>query len=117
MDNDKVLTDFHAKIENKCTGKIQKSITDELYSIINTWQIINNESGYIIGLSEDHWDYYYMYINNKERKIKFMTCLYKMDPSRSVSKTWNSDEKKMITEYVNNYFEEHKNEKLIYFQL
>ena len=46
-----------------------------------------------------------------------MTCLYKMNPSHSISKTWNSDEKKMITEYVNNYFEENKNEKLIFFQI
>ena len=117
MDNDKVLTDFHTQIETQCTGKIQKSITDELYSIINSWQLIDGNPAYIIGLSEDHWDYYYMYINNKERKINFMTCLYKMNPSHSISKTWNSDEKKMITEYVNNYFEEHKNEKLIFFQI
>lgn len=117
MNNNKILNDFHTQIEEKCDGKIQKLITDELYKIINSWQLIHGEPAYIIGLSEDHWDYYYMYINNKERKINFMTCLYKMNPAYSISKNWNTDEKKMIKEYVNDYFEEHKNEKLIYFNI
>ena len=53
--------DFHEFIEKSNNIKIQKAITNELYDIIGTWRKHFDNSVFIIGLSEDKYDYYYIY--------------------------------------------------------
>lgn len=76
----------------------------------------DNEAVYIIGLSEDRYDYYWVCINNKERTLKFITCVYNIDkPCDRVIKKWNKDERRNILKEVKEYFKEHSDkENLIY---
>ena len=111
------LNQFHELIESRCNGEIQQSITDELFEICGSWRMYFDEPIYIIGLSEDKYDFYYIGINNKERKLNFITCLYKLEACRNISKKWSTDEKQLITNYVNIYFDEHENEKLLYLEI
>ena len=106
--------DFHEFIEKSNNIKIQKAITNELYDIIGTWRKHFDNLVFIIGLSEDKYDYYYITINNKERKLNFITCLYDLSEKSNVTKKWTTDEKHMIKSYVNDYFIKANNEKLIY---
>ena len=106
--------DFHGFIEKSNNIKIQKAITNELYDIIGTWRKHFDNSVFIIGLSADKYDYYYITINNKERKLNFITCLYNLSEKRKKKKKWTIDEKHMIKSYVNDYFIKANNEKLIY---
>lgn len=117
MNLDGTLNQFHELIESRCNGEIQQSITNELFSICGSWRMYFDEPVYIIGLSEDKYDFYYIGINNKERKLQFITCLYKLNECNRVSKKWSTDEKQLITNYVNTYFDEHKNEKLLYLEI
>lgn len=115
--NNQDLINFHQQINEKCESEIQQSITNELFRICGSWRMYFDEPIYIIGLSEDKYDFYYIGINNKERKLKFITCLYKLEACRIISKKWSTDEKQLITNYVNTYFDEHKNEKLLYLEI
>ena len=76
----------------------------------------DNEAVYVIGLSEDKYDYYWVCINNKERKLQFITCVYNIDkPCDRVTKKWNKDERQNILKEVKEYFKEHSDkENLIY---
>ena len=76
----------------------------------------NNEAVYVIGLSEDRYDYYWVCINNKERKLQFITCVYNIDkPCDRVIKKWNKDERRNILKEIKEYFKEHSDtENLIY---
>ena len=76
----------------------------------------DNEALYVIGLSEDRYDYYWVCINNKERTLKFITCVYNIDkPYDKVIKKWNKDERQNILKEVKEYFKEHSDkENLIY---
>ena len=76
----------------------------------------DNEAVYVIGLSEDRYDYYWVCINNKERKLQFITCVYNIDkPCDRVIKKWNKDERQNILKEVKEYFKEHSDkENLIY---
>ena len=76
----------------------------------------NNEAVYVIGLSEDRYDYYWVCINNKERTLKFITCVYNIDkPCDRVIKKWNKDERRNILKEIKEYFKEHSDtENLIY---
>lgn len=105
--------DFHKFIEKSNNIKIQKAITNELYDIIGTWRKHFNNSVFIVGLSEDKYDYY-ITINNKERKLNFITCLYDLSEKSNVTKKWTTDEKHMIKSYINDYFTKSNNEKIIY---
>ena len=115
LDKDNITKDkFHEFIEKSNNIKIQPKITDELYDIVGTWRMHFDEPIYIIGLSEDKYDFYYIGINNKERKLKFITCLYKLNECNRVSKQWSIDEKKLIKSYVNDYFNYHIKEHQLY---
>ena len=76
----------------------------------------DNEAVYVIGLSEDKYDYYWVCINNKERKLQFITCVYNIDkPCDRVIKKWNKDERRNILKEIKEYFKEHSDtENLIY---
>lgn len=93
---------------------IQETILNELYNIRGKWCLMNNEPIYIIGLSSDRWDYYYIYIN-KELKIKFITCLEKLELDKSlINRKINNKEINLIKETLYKYFENNKLEKLLY---
>ena len=76
----------------------------------------DNEALYVIGLSEDRYDYYWVCINNKERKLQFITYVYDIDkPCDRVIKKLNKDECLNILKEVKKYFKEHSDkENLIY---
>ena len=79
-------------------------------------EYFDNEALYVIGLSEDKYDYYWICINNKEKKLKFITCAYNIDkPCERVTKIWSKDERRHIFNEVKKYFKEHSDkENLIY---
>lgn len=108
------INEFKKLIKSRTDNDIQDIILEELYKYRGMWCINNNESIYIIGLSEDRWDNYYIYINNHEKNIKFMTCLNKLEPHKYVVKNFNKDEINNIKEVLNRYFENNKTEKLLY---
>lgn len=109
------------KINTKAIASpVQDAIINDCYKFFfedeSQWKFYNEDPIYVIGLSEDRYDYYWVYIDNKERKIKFITCLFDIDkPCEYVTKTWNKQERKNIVNDVNEYFREHSDkENLIY---
>lgn len=42
------------------------------------WRTIDGKPAYLIGISEDHWDYYYVYLiyDNGMLDLRYMTCCY-----------------------------------------
>lgn len=109
------------KINTKAwSSPVPKHIIDNCYVYFctrdNQWfKHHDDEFYYVIGLSEDDYDYYWLCINNKEKKLKFITCCYDIDKPTYVDKKWNYDERNMIIKEVKNYFKYHSaNENLIY---
>lgn len=112
-----LLTD---KINTKSwTSSVQKSIIDDCYKFFyideSQWKKFYDDDYYIIGLSEDRYDYYWLCVN-KDLKLKFITCLYNIDnPCERVTKIWSKDERRHIFDKVTKYFKEHSDkENLIY---
>ena len=92
---------------------IVKDLFNHLFFIEPFWIDYYGESYCVIGFSEDRYDYYWICINNKEHKLQFITYLYKLKLINK-SKIWNKEEKRNIKKFVLEYFNEHKNENLIY---
>lgn len=112
---------FIERINTKAwSSPVPNHIIENCYKIFlngeSQWKYYADEPIYIIGLSEDRYDYYWVGINNKERKLKFINCLYSIDqPCNKVAKTWNKDECKNIIKEVKNYFKTHSDkENIIY---
>ena len=118
MKGSKTFEWFNKQIQNKAQSKVEESIVKDLYKRLfftePQWVNYFDESYCIIGFSEDKYDYYWVCINNKTTKLKFITYLYKLEPSEHIEKTWNKDEKRNIRNFVNEYFRNYKNENLIY---
>jgi len=118
MKGNKTFEWFNKQIQNKAQSKVEESIVKDLYKRLfftePQWVNYFDEDYCIIGFSEDKYDYYWVCINNKTTKLKFITYLYKLEPSKHVTKTWNKDEKRNIRNFVNEYFRNYKNENLIY---
>ena len=118
MKGNKTFEWFNKQIQNKAQSKVEESIVKDLYKRLfftePQWVNYFNESYCIIGFSEDKYDYYWVCINNKTTKLKFITYLYKLEPSKHITKIWNKDEKRNIRNFVNEYFRNYKNENLIY---
>ena len=118
MKRSKTFEWFNKQIQNKAQSKVEESIVKDLYKRLfftePQWVNYFDESYCIIGFSEDKYDYYWVCINNKTTKLKFITYLYKLEPSKHIDKTWNKDEKRNIRNFVNEYFRNYKNENLIY---
>lgn len=93
---------------------ILEDIYNKLFFIEPIWIDYFGEPYCIIGFSEDRYDYYWVCINNKEQKLKFITYLYNLEPSKIINKIWSKDEKRNIKKFVLDYFKENKNENLIY---
>ena len=100
---------------------VPNDIIDKCYKMLfeddSQWkEYFDNKALYVIGLSEDKYDYYWVCINNKERKLKFITCVYNIDkPCKRVTKKWNKDERRNILNEVKRYFKENSlKENLIY---
>ena len=100
---------------------VPNDIIDKCYKMLfeddSQWkEHFDNEALYVIGLSEDKYDYYWVCINNKDRKLKFITCLYSIDkPCERITKKWNKDERRNILNEVKRYFKENSlKENLIY---
>lgn len=112
-----LLTD---KINTKSwTSSVQKSIIDDCYKFFyideSQWKKYYDDDYYIIGLSEDKYDYYWICVN-KDLKLKFITCLFKFNENDiSISKNWSQKETKNILEKVKKYFLKYSDkENLIY---
>ena len=118
MKGSKTFEWFNKQIQNKAQSKVEESIVKDLYKMLfftePQWVNYFDESYCIIGFSEDKYDYYWVCINNKDKKLHFITYLYKLEPSKHIEKTWNKDEKRNIRNFVNEYFRNYKNENLIY---
>ena len=119
MKGSKTFEWFNKQIQNKAQSKVNKTISYDVYMrlffVEPQWVNYFGENYCIIGFSEDKYDYYWVAINNKEKKLQFITYLYKFEQSKNnIAKTWNKDEKREIRKFVNEYFNQHKNENLIY---
>lgn len=114
---DKELTSldrFDEILFNANKRMIQRPIVEDLYNKINSWITYNDENWYLIGLSENKYDYYYILINNKSRELKFLSCAINIEQNPKSTYQFNWDERKHINEEVEKYFSTHVNEKLIY---
>lgn len=89
---------FHTYIETSNNIKINKEITDELYDIIGYWCKFDNEVVYVLGLSMDKFDYYYVILDN-DMKLKYITCLYSLRNTLD-TQIWTDYEKKLIEQYI-----------------
>ena len=118
MKGSKTFEWFNKQIQNKAQSKVNKTISYDVYMrlffVEPQWVDYFGENYCIIGFSEDKYDYYWVAINNKTKQLNFITYLYKLEPSKRITKTWNKDEKREIKKFVNEYFNQHKNENLIY---
>jgi hypothetical protein len=118
MKGSKTFEWFNKQIQNKAQSKVNKTISYDVYTrlffVEPQWVDYFGENYCIIGFSEDKYDYYWVAINNKTKQLNFITYLYKLEPSKRITKTWNKDEKRQIRDFVNTYFNQHKNENLIY---
>lgn len=118
MKESKTFEWFNKLIQNKAQSKVNEKIVYNifirLFFVEPQWVDYFGEDYCIIGFSEDKYDYYWVAINNKSKELKFITYLYNLEPSIRTAKTWNKDEKRNIRDFVNKYFETHKNENLIY---
>lgn len=113
--------EFKERINNKAWSEpVPDHIINDCYNFFfsgkSQWKYYDDEPIYIIGLSEDRYDYYWVGINNKERKLKFITYVYLIDhPCDKITKTWNKDECKNILKEIKEYFKTHSDkENLIY---
>lgn len=122
------IQEFVNCVQEECNEKswshnVPKEIVKKLF-IFCEWKgkgkwykYFNDESIYIIGLSEDKWDYYWLCINTN-LELKFITCCYKIeDVDENMSNQLNSEEKKTILDLVKKYFNDHSNENLIYLKI
>lgn len=109
---------FNKLIQNKAQSEVDETIVYNvfmrLFFVEPQWVEYFEEDYCIIGFCEDECDYYWIAINNKEKKIHFITYLYKLEPSIRTAKTWNNEEKRNIRNFVNKYFENRTDINLIY---
>ena len=73
---------------------------------------------YIVGLSEDRWDYYWLALT-KDKELKFITCCYPIlkDIITDI-KDFNNDDLKDIQNKINEYFSHHSEiETLLYLNI
>ena len=111
---------FIERINTKAwSSPVPDHIINDCYNFFfsgeSQWKLHSDEPLYVIGLSEDRYDYYWVCINNKEKKLKFITCVYDIDKPCIVTKKWNKDERTNILKEVKEYFKEHSiKENLIY---
>ena len=109
---------FNKLIQNKAQSKVDETIVYNvfmrLFFVEPQWVKYFEEDYCIIGFCENKYDYYWVCINNKEKKLKFITYLYKLEPSIRIAKTWNNEEKRNIRNFVNEYFRNYKDDNLIY---
>jgi len=117
MNKSKMFELFNRQIQSKSQSKIEENIVYDIYKQLfftePKWIEYNNQYYCIIGFSEDKYDYYWICINNKEKKLQFITYLYKLEFS-DIDKHWNKGERQNIKQFTLDYFKEHKNENLIY---
>lgn len=81
MKINEVIRNIHKGIENVAGYELPKWVGEDVFNYFGwdpCWRMIDDEPVYLIGLCEDEWDYYWIYINNKESKLHFMTCCYNM---------------------------------------
>lgn len=108
---------FHFMIEDINRIKIEQSFTDTLYDLSGKKLSVGyGHTGWIIGLSQNQYDNYYIIFDNNSSKITFKTCVYKIenDVIDDTKPKFSDREIKLIQEYINLYFDTHKNEKLLY---
>lgn len=109
------------KINTKAwASPVQTPIINDCYKFFfedkHQWKLnFKQELLYVIGLSEDNWDYYWLCIT-PDFCLKFITCCYDIDNSyEGEIHIFNEDEKKLIINKVIEYFKEHSiEENLIY---
>ena len=106
LDRTKIDKDgFHFMIEDNNKIKIQQVITDSLYDMLGNWYWYNDEFVYVLGLSMDKYDYYYMVIDDKNYRLKFITCLFNLEKDKITKlNDFSAVEKKIIKSYINQYF-------------
>ena len=109
---------FNRLIQNKAQSNVDETIVYNVFMMLffvePQWIDYFGEDYCVIGFCEDKYDYYWVCINNKEKKLKFITYLYKLEPSIRTAKTWNNEEKRNIRNFVNEYFRNYKDNNLIY---
>lgn len=84
--------------------------------LASCWRIIDDKPAFIIGVSEDKYDYYWVYVT-EDLKLKFMTCLYSLKHVSQYSKRFTIDEIHDITKQIDEYFKNNKREKLLWYSL
>ena len=118
LDREKIdKNGFHFMIEDKNGIKIQQAITDSLYDMLGKWYKREDEIVCVLGLTADKFDYYYMVIDDKNYRLKFITCLYNLEQTQIPNNDLTDNEKKIIKSYINQYFIDHNTEQLLYCNL
>lgn len=111
---------FHFMIEDVNRIKIEQCFTDTLYDLSGKRLSIGyGHTGWIIGLSQNQYDNYYIIFDNNSSKIIFKTCVYKIekDVMNDTKPEFSGREIMLIQEYIDLYFDTHKNEKLLYLNI
>lgn len=108
---------FHFMISDINKIEIQKSITYHLYDILGKWCHHHDEFVYVLGLTMDKYDFYYLVIDDKNYRLKFITCLYNLKEYNEKIYEFGKTENKIIKSYINQYFLDHQNETLLYLNL
>lgn len=71
---------FHFMIEDINRIKVEQSFTNALYDLSDKKLSIGyGHTGWIIGLSQNNYDNYYIIFDNDSSEIIFKTCVYKLD--------------------------------------
>ena len=81
----------------------------------NRWQLLSRQDPiYIIGLSEAKYDYYWVYVTNKDHEIHFASCALDVSLESKFRKyTFNKGELRDIRKTMIEYFQNHPEETLI----
>lgn len=91
----------------------QKSIILSYIDKLKKWYMYSDEPIYIIGLSEDTWDYYWVYVDRYSH-IKSLTCCYYLkDKPKDIKLPIYSKSEILSLLNTTDYFEKN-NETLIY---
>ena len=85
--------------------------------MLGKWYLHEDKFVYVLGLTADRFDYYYMVIDNKNYRLKFITCVYNLEHVKVHGNDLTDNEKKIIKSYINQYFIDHNTEQLLYCNL
>ena len=119
MDINSLIRQIADGINENRNHKIPYSLINEAFYYCvfdwNRWQLLSRQDPiYIIGLSEAKYDYYWVYVTNKDHEIHFASCALDVSLESKFRKyTFNKGELRDIRKTMIEYFQNHPEETLI----